>query len=162
MRTCARRPRSATTVRDVTDVVATLQGAVVAEGDVPVVEGVAMTCRANLSFSLVDPKTGVVKEPGHPWCDRSIAGKVLLYPTGQGSSSGSWWLLHLAHEGHAPAAILNVQADVVVVAGAVLASVPLVHRLAPDPFASIRDGDRLRIDVRRGVVSVLAPDRACT
>lgn len=139
-----------------------LQGATVAEGAAPVVEGVAMTCRANLSFSLVDPKTGVVKQPGHPWCERSIAGKVLLYPTGQGSSSGSWWLLHLAHEGRAPAAILNEQADVVVVAGAVLAGVPLVHRLAPDPFACIRDGDRLRIDVRRGVVEVVAAERPCT
>ena len=142
--------------------VTTLQGATVADGTAPVVEGVAMACRANLSFSLVDPKTGIVKQPGHPWCERSVAGKVLLYPTGQGSSSGSWWLLHLAHEGHAPAAILNTQADAVAAAGAVLAGVPLVHRLAPDPFACIRDGDRLRIDVRRGVVEVIAAESPCT
>jgi len=108
-------------------------------------EGDALVCRDNLAFSLVDPKTGIVKQPGHPWHGRSIAGKVLVFPTGQGSSSGSYWLLNLGHEGNAPAAILNAQCDAVVIAGAVLADVPLVHRLAPDPFAHIRDGDRVRV-----------------
>jgi hypothetical protein len=134
-----------------------LRGATIVEGPTPIVEGEAMACDANLAFSLVDPRTGIVKQPGHPWFDRSVAGKVLLYPTGQGSSAGSWWLLHLAHEGHAPAAILNARTDAVVVAGAVLADIPLLHRLAPDPFACIRDGDRLRVDARNGTVEVLAP-----
>ncbi len=139
------------------DGAAILRGACVVEGGAVAVEGEAMVCRANLAFALVDPKTGVVKQPGHPWLDRSIAGKVLLYPTGQGSSSGSWWLMNLAHEGCAPAAILNVQCDVVTIAGAVLAGIPLVHRLSPDPFASIASGDRVRVAARDGRVDVVVP-----
>lgn len=118
-----------------------------------------MACDVNLAFSLVDPRTGVVKQPGHPWFDRSVAGKVLVYPTGQGSSTGSWWLLHLAHEGRAPAAILNARSDAVVVAGAVLADIPLVHRLVPDPSHSIGDGDRVRVDAFTGTVDILARSR---
>jgi predicted aconitase with swiveling domain len=135
---------------------ATLRGTPIVAGAAPHVEGEAMACDVNLAFSLVDPKTGLVKQPGHPWFDRSVAGKVLLYPSGQGSSAGSWWLVNLANEGRAPAAILNAQSDAVVIAGAVLADVPLVHRLAPDPFARIRDGDRVRVDTRTGEVEVEA------
>ena len=134
-----------------------LRGACVVEGSAGVVEGEAMVCAVNLAFALVDPKTGVVKQPGHPWLERSIAGKVLVYPTGQGSSSGSWWLLNLAHERCAPAAILNAQSDVVVIAGAVLAGIPLVHRLSPDPFSSIANGDRVRVPAREGTVQVVPP-----
>ncbi|MFO1305975.1 MAG: DUF126 domain-containing protein [Burkholderiales bacterium] len=134
----------------------TLRGACVVEGGVDAVEGEAMVCDANLAFALVDPRTGVVKQPGHPWLDRSIAGKVIVYPTGQGSSSGSWWLLNLAHEGCAPAAIVNAQSDVVVIAGAVLAGIPLLHRLSPDPFACIQSGDRVRVVAREGTVQVVA------
>jgi len=122
--------------------VTTLRGIAIVTGTA---EGEALVCRENLAFSLVDPRTGIVKQPGHPWHGRSIAGKVLVFPTGQGSSSGSYWLLNLGHEGHAPAAILNAQCDAVVVAGAVLADIPLVHRIEPDPFDRIQPGDRVRV-----------------
>ncbi|MFO1312011.1 MAG: DUF126 domain-containing protein [Burkholderiales bacterium] len=135
-----------------------LRGACVVEGCADAVEGEAMVCEANLAFALIDPRTGVVKQPGHPWLDRSIAGKVLVYPTGQGSSSGSWWLLNLAHEGCAPAAIVNAQSDVVVIAGAVLANIPLVHRVSPDPFANIASGDRVRVVAREGTVEVVSAE----
>ena len=131
-----------------------LRGDCIVAGPASVVEGEAMVCSATLAFSLVDPRTGVVKQPGHPWFDLSVAGRVLLYPSGQGSSAGSWWLLHLAAEGRAPAVILNAQSDPVVIAGAVLADIPLMHRLSPDPFACIRDGDRVLVDTARGTVRV--------
>jgi predicted aconitase with swiveling domain len=120
----------------------TYRGAVIVPGDA---EGPALVCRENLAFSLVDPATGIVKQPGHPWHGQSIAGKVLVFPTGQGSSSGSYWLLNLRHERMAPAAIVNRQCDAVVIAGAVLADIPLLHRLSPDPFDGIRSGDVVRI-----------------
>ncbi len=127
------------------------QGTTIVDGDA---EGDAFVSSVNLSFSLVDPKSGVVKQPGHPWAGESVAGKVLVFPSGQGSSSGSYWLLNLGHEGNAPAAIINAQCDAVVIAGAVLARIPLLHRLAPDPFALIRTGDRVRVTGQTGVVEV--------
>ena len=138
----------------------TFRGTAIVTGANAVVEGEAMACDVNLAFSLVDPRTGFVKQPGHPWFDRSVAGKVLLYPSGQGSAAGSWWLLNLANEGCAPAAILNAQSDAVVIAGAVLADIPLVHRLVPDPFTRLHDGDRVRVDTQRGLVEILREAKA--
>jgi predicted aconitase with swiveling domain len=129
-----------------------LQGEVVVEGEGA---GPAMVCNVPLAFGLVDPASGIVKQPDHPWQGRSIAGQVLVFPTGTGSASGSYWLLNLASEGHAPAAILNAQADAVVIAGAVLAAIPLLHRIAPDPAAHIRDGDRVRVDAN-GSIEIVA------
>ena len=131
----------------------TLHGTVIVESEHESVAGQALVSTENLAFALVDPANGIVRQPGHPWLGLSVAGKVLFFPSGKGSSSGSYWLLNLGHEGQAPAAILNAQCDAVVVAGAVLADIPLVHRLEPDPFDRIRTGDRVR--VRDGDVDVL-------
>ncbi|MFW6136146.1 MAG: aconitase X swivel domain-containing protein, partial [Chloroflexota bacterium] len=40
----------------------------------------------------VDPDTGLVIEPGHPLEGQSIAGCVLVFPTGKGSTVGSYTL----------------------------------------------------------------------
>ena len=77
-----------------------------------------------------------------------------MFPTGSGSSSGSYRLLHLSEQGTAPAAIVNVQANAVVTAGAVLGDIPLIHRLAPDPLHAIRSGDDVEVDAARGRVIV--------
>ena len=119
------------------------RGSTIVEG---VAEADAMVTDENLAFSLIDPKTGVVTQPQHAWTGLCVAGKILIFPSGKGSSSGSYWLLNLASEGNAPAAIVNAQTDAVIVAGAVLGDVPLIHRLAPDPFTTIRTGERIHID----------------
>ena len=119
-------------------------------------EGHAMVTRENLAFALVDPATGIVKQPNHPWFGQSIAGKVIVFPSGQGSSSGSYWLLNLGTEGKAPAGIVNTQCDAVVIAGAVLAGIPLLQRLTPDPFTHVRDGDTVRVDGDTGDLDIVA------
>ena len=120
----------------------TLRGVVIVEG---IADGPAMVSTENLAFSLVDPASGIVKQPGHPWQGMSVTGKVLIFPSGKGSSSGSYWLLNLAHEGKAPAAIVNTRTDAVIVAGAVLAGIPLVHAVDPDPLACVASGETVRV-----------------
>jgi predicted aconitase with swiveling domain len=135
----------------------TLRGtAIVEAADKDIVEGVAMVSRENLAFSLVDPATGIVRQPGHPWLGLSVAGKVLVFPSGKGSSSGSYWLLNLAHEGRAPAAIVNARTDAVIAAGAVLGDIPLVQGVEPDPFEYIAPGDLVRVR-GGGVIEVMPP-----
>jgi len=121
---------------------------------VAAVEGLAMVSTENLAFSLVDPASGIVRQPGHPWHGLSVAGKVLFFPSGKGSSSGSYWLLNLAHEGNAPAAIVNTRTDAVIVAGAVLAGIPLVQAVIPDPFGCVASGDPVRVRPG-GVIEVI-------
>lgn len=114
--------------------------------------GQALVSDVDLALSLIDPATGIVTQPVHPLRGQSVAGRVLVFPNGSGSSSGSYRLLHLSEEGTAPAAIVNGQANAVVTAGAVLAGIPLVHRLSPDPMRAIKTGDWLLVNAEDGLV----------
>ena len=131
----------------------TLHGTVIVEADRESVAGQALVSTENLAFALVDPANGIVRQPGHPWLGLSVAGKVLFFPSGKGSSSGSYWLLNLAHEGHAPAAIVNTRTDAVIVAGAVLGGIPVLQAVAPDPLLCVRSGDSIRVR-KGGVIEV--------
>ena len=99
-------------------------------------------------------RTGKVIEAGHELEGQSIAGRVLVCPSGKGSSAGSFSLLQLAARGLAPAAIVHIQAEAVVIAGAVLAKIPLFHRLGVDPTTAIKTGQWVRVDGARGEVRV--------
>jgi len=117
-------------------------------------EGTALVSDVDLALSLIDPDTGVIMQPAHPLRGQSVAGRVLVFPNGSGSSSGSYRLLHLSELGKAPAAIINNQANAVVVAGAVLGGVPVVHKVSPDPVRAIRTGDRVSVDAVSGRITV--------
>lgn len=102
------------------------------------VEAEVELCRSEVALARIDPATGVLHEPGHPLDGRCLAGKVLVCLGGKGSSSGSYVLLNLARRGLAPAAILVQRADAVLIAGAVLADIPLEQGVDPATFDSGR------------------------
>lgn len=121
-----------------------------------VAEGVALVTGDGIAFNLgVDEQTGKVIETGHPLHGENVAGRIVVCRTGKGSSAGSFSLLQLADRGLAPAAIVHIQAEAVITAGAVLADIPLVHRLDADPTIEIASGDRVRVDGGAGTVTVL-------
>lgn len=91
----------------------------------------------------VDPDTGVVVEPNHPLNGQSVAGRVLVFPTGKGSTVGSYTILRLARNGVAPAAMLNAQSEAIVAVGAIIADIPMVDQLA---IQFISDGDWVVVD----------------
>jgi predicted aconitase with swiveling domain len=104
-------------------------------------------------FGGVDPDTGVVTEPGHPLEGRSVAGKVLVFPRGKGSTVGSYVLYRLARQGRAPAAIVTRACETIVAVGAIIADIPCVDRIDP---GQLRDGERVEVDADRGTVRVLS------
>ena len=73
------------------------------------VAGEALVSHMGISFfGGVDPDTGIVVERGHELEGQSVSGKVLVFPTGKGSTVGSYTLYRLKHAGKAPAAIVNL------------------------------------------------------
>lgn len=82
----------------------------------------------------------------------SVAGRVFVFPTGRGSTVGSYVLYSMARRGVAPAAIICKEADPVVAVGAVMAGVPMVDR--PEKF-EFKTGQRLRVRAGDGVIEVL-------
>ncbi len=119
--------------------------------------GLLLVTDAPISFlGGVDPATGVVIDDDHPLRGRSIAGRVLAFPHGKGSTVGSYVLYGLARNGVAPAAIINTEAEMIIAAGALIAGIPLVDR--PErPIADLPDGVEATIDAGAGEIRIGDP-----
>jgi len=102
----------------------------------------------------VDPATGRVIEKNHELRGRSLRGKVFVFPTGRGSTVGSYTIYSMAKNGVAPAAIINTRTEPIIAAGCVLAGIPLVDRLERDPIKTISNGDYVIVDSVSGIVTV--------
>ena len=112
--------------------------------------GELLVSPAPISFlSGVDPETGIIVEKGHPLFGKCIAGKVLAFPFGKGSTVGSYVLYALSRNGHAPAAIINEEAEPIIVTGAIIAKIPMVDRITV-PLSDLKDGVRVTVDGDRG------------
>ncbi|MDH7556910.1 MAG: aconitase X swivel domain-containing protein [Candidatus Methanosuratincola sp.] len=123
-------------------------------------QGEALVTRQGISFfGGVDPATGIVREGGHELFGRDVTAKVLVFPKGKGSTVGSYVLYQLRKNGHAPAAIINVETEAIIAAGCILAEIPLVDRLDADPTAAIRSGDWVEVDGCAGSVRVRRRDQ---
>lgn len=118
-------------------------------------EGEALVSHEPLGFfGGVDPETGVVIEPGHELEGDCIAGTILVFPRGKGSTVGSYTLYRLRKEGLAPAGIVNSQSEAIVAVGAIISEIPMVDRI--DLF-QIQTGDEVTID--GDTVEVVRPAR---
>lgn len=112
-----------------------------AEGEVLVI---------NDAFSFlggVDASTGELKvSPGG-----NIAGKVLVFPGGKGSTVGSFVMYDLKVHGKAPAAVINASAETIVTTGAVISSIPMVDHV---DVALFKTGDIVKVDADQGIVDI--------
>ena len=112
--------------------------------------GVALVSSEPISFfDLVDAETGTVIEKGHPLEGQSVAGRVLVFPTGKGSTVGSYSLYRLAKAGRAPAAIINAQSETIVAVGAIISDIPMVDQV---DIGQIHTGDIVSVENERGTV----------
>ncbi|MCJ7624494.1 MAG: DUF126 domain-containing protein [Anaerolineaceae bacterium] len=111
------------------------------------VEGEAIVSRTPFSFFLgLDTDTGIIIEEGHEHQGESIAGKVLVYPFGKGSSGDCLRLWRAANNGVAPIGIINSEPDFVHVQGAIITNIPMVCNFDQNPVAIIKTGDIVQID----------------
>ena len=103
-----------------------------------------------ISFlSGVDPESGSIVEKGHPLQGECLAGKVLVFPYGKGSTVGSYVLYALSRNGHAPLAIVNAEAEAIIATGAIISGIPMIDRIDV-PITRLKDGTRVIVDGERG------------
>ena len=118
-----------------------LQGRLIKAGQA---EGVALVSPEPMGFfGMIDAETGIVIEVGHPLEGESVAGRVLVFPTGKGSTVGSYSLYRLAKAGLAPVAIINLESEPIVAVGAIISEIPMVDHV---DIEQIRSGDLVTID----------------
>lgn len=110
----------------------------------------AIVSKEGISFyGGIDPETGIVAEKGHPLEGKSIAGKVLVFPQGKGSTVGSYILYRLKRNGKAPAAIINRECETIVAVGAIISEIPCVDKIE---IEKIKSGQTVEIDGEKGIV----------
>lgn len=115
-------------------------------------EGEALVTGVDLSFyGGVDPETGEVVEKDHPLEGLSVAGKILVMPSGKGSTVGSYVLYALRKADKAPAAIVNKETDPVIAVGSIISEIPTVDSI---DITKIENGQIVEVDANRGVVSI--------
>lgn len=115
-------------------------------------EGEALVTGVDLSFyGGVDPETGEVVEKDHPLEGLSVAGKILVMPSGKGSTVGSYVLYALRKADKAPAAIVNKETDPVIAVGSIISEIPTVDSI---DITRIENGQIVEVDADRGVVSI--------
>jgi predicted aconitase with swiveling domain len=109
-------------------------------------EGEALVSPEPISFfGGVDPETGVVVEAGHPLEGECVAGRVLVFPTGKGSTVGSYILYRMKKGGVAPAAIINTESEPIVAVGAIISDIPMldgidINEISTGDWVQIHDG----------------------
>lgn len=115
--------------------------------------GEALVSKMGISFfGGVDPETGLVVEKGHDLFGQSVAGKILVFPTGKGSTVGSYSLYRLKKNGKAPAAIVNSEAETITAVGCIISEIPSIDMVDPGKISS---GAILRVDGEQGWVEVI-------
>ena len=115
----------------------------------------ALVSKDAICFYLVEPETGVVKERNHDAFGMSVVGKVLIMPSGKGSSVVQLdGLYKLMMRNNGPAAIVVQEADTVLVAAAAM-EMPMVHRVDPEFFTDVESGMNIALDVEQGTITIL-------
>ena len=121
-----------------------------------IAEGEALVSTDSVSFyGGVDPVTGIITDPGHSNQGENITGKIFVFPTGKGSTVGSYVIYRMAKLGTAPAAIINVETEAILATGCVISDIPLVDKLDKDPMEIIKNGMRVRVNADEGTVEIL-------
>jgi phosphomecalonate degydratase small subunit len=121
----------------------------------PTVEGEALVSRQGFSARYdLNRKTGVYSRESHDLFGQSVIGRILVHTTAKGGVATAWALYEMRVNGTAPLGILFAATNPIMVQGAALAGLALLHRLEPDPTVTIRSGDWLRVRPADGLVEV--------
>lgn len=124
-----------------------LKGRIISRG---VAESDALKTNQPISFyGGVDPETSEILEKGHELQGKRIKGKILVFPTGKGSTVGSYTLYRLKKGGVAPAGIINDECETVVAVGAIISEIPCIDKI---DISRIKTGDIVRIE--NGIVTI--------
>ncbi|NMC13298.1 MAG: DUF126 domain-containing protein, partial [Chloroflexi bacterium] len=78
--------------------------------------------------------------------------KILVFPSGKGSTVGSYTLYRLKANGAAPAAIINVQCEPIIAVGCIIAEIPCMDKIA---IEKIPCHAKLKVDANKAIVEIL-------
>ena len=118
-----------------------MKGRIIMKGNA---QDIALVTSQTISFyGGVDPNTGIIIEKGHELQGKSVNGKILVFPTGKGSTVGSYTLYRMKKSGTAPSGIINKECGTVIAVGAIISEIPCVDLI---DILKIQTGDLVSIE----------------
>ncbi len=112
----------------------------------------ALVTTQGISFyGGVDPETGVVIEVGHELEGQSVVGKVLVFPTGKGSTVGSYTMYWMKKANTAPVAIVNKEIDTIIAVGCIISDIPCVDKIN---ISQIKTGQIVTVNGSEGSIEI--------
>jgi hypothetical protein len=118
-------------------------------------EGEAIVSADAICFYLVEPETGIVIEKNHALEGQSLAGRILVMPSGKGSSVvQADGLYKLMKHGKAPKGMVVEFPDPVLVSSAIVMEIPTVMRVGREFFEKVRTGMFVSLDADAGRVAI--------
>ena len=116
----------------------------------------ALISKDPICFYQTDPDTGTIIEKDHALVGQSIAGKVLIFPGGKGSTvvQGEG-LFQLIKRGKAPKAMVIKTPDTVLVSCAVVWKIPLIDRVDEEFYGKVSDNQYIEVDADKGLITLI-------
>ena len=110
-------------------------------------EALVNSQRMGWAFNHVGNEDGIVLVPGADIQGKSVIGKIVVYPTVLGSTTGAISMYYKVKvSNHGPAAIICRKVHDIDISGTLAAEIPAVDSLDKDPITTIKTGDWVEID----------------
>ena len=117
-------------------------------------EGEVLMTRQMINFlTMIDLKSGIVKDDKHELYEKNIANKILVFPNSIGSSVGAYSIYALKINDVAPKAIVCSKADITTASGCAMANIPLVDNPEGDVF-TIKPSSTIKVDAMNGIIEI--------
>lgn len=102
----------------------------------------------------IDSETGKIIDSESPIYGKSIKDTIFVFPRGRGSTVGSYIIYGLKINNVSPLALVAEEAETIVIAGAILADIPLVDLPDKDLFSMVETGDTITIDTSEKILKM--------
>ena len=132
----------------------TVKGRVVIGENKGVISGKALVTTEPICFlGGVDVRTGNITEQGHPLYGQCIKDTILVFPTGKGSTGGSYLIYDTIMNGNGPKCMLNLEIEQVTAIGCIMGEMPVIDKPEQDITRLIQTGDEVSVDFNTGSIT---------
>ena len=146
-----------------------LQGRGIIKGQA---KGPALISRTPINFTasltklqnLLPGRRAEIQDRHHELYRQNVKGTVLVFPTCIGSTYTGMVLLEIMYRQVAPAAMIVLEADSLLVSGSAIAEtwfgcgIPIIEYPSEDLFEKIKTGDTVEVDGTTGEIRIIEAD----
>ncbi|MGO1580897.1 MAG: aconitase X swivel domain-containing protein [Peptoniphilaceae bacterium] len=120
------------------------------------VEAEVTISKDDIMFYLIDPDNGIMLEPAHDLKGRTMSKKILVFPSGKGSSVvQADGLFQLMKKNNHPSGMIVERAETVLVSSAIVFEIPMVDKVDSEFYETIKEGDKIKLDATNEEISIL-------